>query len=155
MKVILTKSIYNLGEAGDICEVKNGYARNYLLPKKFAIKASDGSTKALNHQKKLIDKQKAKRQKEIQEIFNILNEKEINIKAKTASSDKLFGSVTNVMIANLIKENFNLDIDKRKIELSESIKTLGLFNLKIKLSEKFIPKLKLNVTSEEEQNNAT
>jgi len=118
MKVILRKDFVNLGDAGDIKEVSDGYARNYLIPNKIAVRADEGSTKAAVHQKKMIEQKKEKRKSSMLGIAESLNGKEVEIAVKTGENDKLFGSVTHSDVSKAVKSVLNVELDKRKIELS-------------------------------------
>ncbi|MFA5518142.1 MAG: 50S ribosomal protein L9 [Spirochaetota bacterium] len=147
MKVILQKDIPNLGDAGDIKDVADGYARNYLLPKKLVLLANESSKKAIEHQKKLIRLKKEKRKKESEKIFDILNGMEISIGAQVGEEGKLFGSVTSMDIAKKIKEN-GVEIDKRKILLEGPIRQEGEFDITIKLEESLNATIKVSVVKE-------
>ncbi|MDX1959179.1 MAG: 50S ribosomal protein L9 [Leptospiraceae bacterium] len=148
MKVILQKDYTNLGDAGDIKEVSDGYARNFLIPKRIAIRADEGSTKAALHQKKLIELKKDSRKKSMEGIADSLKGKQLEIKVKVGENDKLFGSVTPADISKLLKSE-NIDIDKRKIELLEHIKALGSYQVKIKLAEGIQPIIQITVSKAE------
>jgi len=144
IKLILQKDVLNLGDAGDIKEVKDGYARNYLIPNRLAIVADKGNTKNAVHIKKLVDLKKNKRNKEMQELSSKLNNKSVSISVQTGENDKMFGTVTAIDIASALKAEGFL-IDKRKIELDENIKTLGTFDAKIKLAEGIHSNITVNV----------
>lgn len=147
MKIILQKDVPHLGEAGDIKIVADGYARNYLLPNKFAERASEGKTKMALHQKKLAEIKKDKRKKSFKEISKTLEGKVYEFFVKTGENDKLYGSVTTIDIANLLKKD-GIEIDKRKIELPEHIKALGEYKVKIKLEEGIQAHVKLKIQKE-------
>ncbi|MBO8159644.1 50S ribosomal protein L9 [Thermosyntropha sp.] len=133
MKVILTQDIKQLGRAGDIKEVSDGYARNYLIPKGLAVEATAGKIKEVEEKKKSQERQKMKELEQAKELQKKLNGKEITIKAKTGDNDRLFGAVTPKEIAEAINKEFKVSIDKKKIEIGEPIKHLGEYNLKIKI----------------------
>ncbi|MBE7413417.1 MAG: 50S ribosomal protein L9 [Leptospiraceae bacterium] len=147
MKVILQKDVSNLGDAGDIKEVSDGYARNFLFPKKFAIRADEGNTKTAIHQKKMALLKKEKRKKTMSDLASSINGKEFELKVKVGEKDKLFGSVTANDISVMLK-NSGFDIDKRKIELSDQIKSLGEFSAKIKLADGINASVKIKVDKE-------
>jgi large subunit ribosomal protein L9 len=134
MKIILQKDFPNLGDAGDIKDVSDGYARNFLIPNRIAIRADEGSTKVALHQKKMINLKKDKRTKSMTDVANKLKGKEIEVFVKVGENDKLFGSVTPQDISLALK-NSGFEIDKRKIEISEAIKSLGSFQAKVKLAD--------------------
>jgi large subunit ribosomal protein L9 len=147
MKVILQKDIPNLGDAGDIKEVADGYARNYLLPKRLVLLANESSKKAIEHQKKLIRFKKEKRKKASEVIAEGLNGLEITIGAQVGEEGKLFGSVTSMDIAEKIREK-GFAIDKRKIQLDAPIKQEGEFEIAIKLEEGLNAVIKVSVVKE-------
>ncbi|MCX7678424.1 MAG: 50S ribosomal protein L9 [Spirochaetes bacterium] len=134
MKVILQKDIANLGEAGDLKEVSDGYARNYLIPKKLVIVANEASKKAIEHQKRLIKIKKEKRRKESEKLANTLNGRELKFTALAGEEGKLYGSITSMDIAKKLRE-MGFEIDKRKIQLDSPIKELGTFKATIKLED--------------------
>lgn len=144
MKVILQKDIPNLGDAGDIKDVADGYARNYLLPKKLVLLANESSRKAIEHQKKLIKLKKEKRKKVSEKIAEGLSGVEITIEAQVGEEGKLFGSVTSMDIAaKLLEKGF--EVDKRKILLDAPIKQEGEFEITIKLEEGLNARIKVSV----------
>jgi len=144
MKVILQKDIPNLGDAGDIKEVADGYARNFLLPKKLVIAANESSKKAMDHQKRLIKIKKEKRRKEGETIAGDLSGAVLNFTAQAGDEDKLFGSITSMDIATKLQE-MGYKIDKRKIVLENPIKKIGEHEIVIKLAEGLTSKVKVVV----------
>ncbi len=132
MKVILRKNFEQLGRVGDVVEVKDGYARNYLLPRQIAYIATKGNIRALEEEKQQIEKIEAKLLENAKKIADELANVSITIPVKVGEEDKIFGSVTSQMIADALKEK-NYDIDKRKIEIKEPIKALGIYDINIKL----------------------
>jgi len=147
MKVILQKDIHNLGDAGDVKNVADGYARNYLLPKKLVIAFNESSKKAIDHQKQIIKVKKEKRKKESDKIAQAFANIELKIKAKVGEEDRLFGSITALDIAKKLKEA-GFDIDKRRIHLDEQIKTLGEHKISVKLEEGLTAQVKVIVEKE-------
>lgn len=147
MKVILQKDVPNLGDAGDMKEVADGYARNYLLPKRLVILANEGSRKAIEHQKKLMKMKKEKRQKEMQTLAGTMSNVAVTILANAGEENKLFGSVTAMDITReLAKAGYV--IDKRKVQLADPIRELGEFEVSIKLGEGTSTKIKVTVAKE-------
>lgn len=132
MKVILRKNYTNLGKVGDLVDVKDGFARNYLLPKQIAYAATKGNISALEEEKKQIAKAEAKHLEKAKNMAAELQKLSITIPVKVGEEDKVFGSVTTQMIADALKEK-NYDIDKRKIVISEPIKSLGIYDVNVKL----------------------
>jgi len=148
MKIILRKDVDNLGKIGDLVTVKDGYSRNYLIPRNLAFFASDKAVKALEIEKKKISKRLAKEKITAEEVSQRLSELQISIPMKVGEEGKLFGSVTTQIIANeLILRGF--DIDKRQILIDESIKNLGVFDIRVKLHPEVYSTLKIWVISEE------
>lgn len=132
MKIILRKNYDQLGKIGDLVEVKDGFARNYLLPRQIAYIATKGNTRALEEEKLQAVKKEAKELEAAKLLATELEKISITIPVKVGEEDKLFGSVTNQMIADAIKEK-GYDIDKRKIEIDEPIKALGIYDVAVKL----------------------
>ena len=147
MKVILQKDIPNLGDAGDIKEVPDGYARNFLLPKNFVLVASEGSRRGMEHQKRLIKIKKDKRKKESEKLSDAISAVEIKVTALVGEEDKLFGSVTSMDIVKELKER-GFNIDKRKVLLENPIRQLGEFSVPIKLDEGLTASIKVIVEKE-------
>lgn len=132
MKVILRQNFEKVGQIGDIIDVRDGYARNYLIPRKIAYAALKGNIRSLEEEKKNLAK---KRQQELILAENLASELEkvsVTIQVQVGEEDKIFGSVTNQMIADALKEK-GYEIDRRKIEIEEPIKSLGIYGISIKL----------------------
>ena len=132
MKVILRKDFEQLGRIGEVIDVKDGYARNFLLPRQIAYIATAGSIRALEEEKKQVAKKLSKELEEAQKLSAELESVSVTIPVKVGEEDKLFGTVTTQMIADSLKEK-GYDIDKRKIEITEPIKALGIYSINIKL----------------------
>lgn len=147
MKVILRQTIDKLGKIGQIVDVKDGYALNYLIPKGFAYVAVKGNVKALEEEKKIVEKRNQQELKAAEMLASELEKISVTIPVQVGEEDKIFGSVTTQMIADALKEKGH-DIDKRKIELEEQIKTLGIYNVNIKLHPSVSAKIKLWVVRE-------
>jgi large subunit ribosomal protein L9 len=147
MKVILLKDVTNLGDSGDIKEVADGYARNYLLPRKFVLIANDKSKKIMDHQKKIIKIKKEKRKKLSEKAAEVLTGVSVTIKVQVGEEGKLFGSVTSMDIAKKLKEQGH-EIDKRKIILDSPLKNVGEYDVPVKLDEGLTAKIKVIVVTE-------
>lgn len=132
MKVILRRNFDQLGKVGDVVAVKDGYARNYLIPRQIVYQATKGNILALEEEKKQILKKEAKELDLAQKLANDIEKVSITIPVKVGEEDKIFGTVTNQMIADSMKEK-GYDIDKRKIEITEPIKSLGIYSVTIKV----------------------
>ncbi len=134
MEVILKQDIANLGYTNDIVNVKDGYARNYLIPNKMAIIANETNRKVLEELKRQQSFKEEKVKNEALEIAKALEGMQLRIAVKAGTSGKIFGSVNSVMIANAIKEAKNIELDRKRIHLNEdAIKELGNYKAKIKL----------------------
>ena len=144
MKVILTEDVAELGHGGDTINVKNGYARNYLLPRNLAIPATTGNLAAVDHLKKQMELRDRKRRRGAEQIRDYLERLELTEELLADDEGKVFGSVTNHRIAELIAEKGQA-IDKRIIQLDEPIKALGLFTIKVKLAKDVEANIKLKV----------
>lgn len=146
MKVILKENIDTLGHIGDIVKVAPGYARNYLLPKGFAVEATEKNAKALEH----VKRQMAYKKNKVTEAARILGAKleevTVEIVHQAGVEGKLFGSVTNMEIAAFLKEK-GIDIDRKKIVLAEPIKQLGEYGIPVKLHPEVTATLKVNVSA--------
>ncbi len=147
MKVILQKDIPNLGDAGDVKEVADGYARNFLLPKKLVIRYNESSEKAMRHQKRLINFKKEKRISQSEKLAEALADMEIKVAVQVGEEDKLFGSVTSMDIARHLAEK-GYQVDKRKIQLDDPIKKRGEYEVPVKLDEGVTATIKVIVDKE-------
>lgn len=136
MKIILTEDVKKVGKKGDILEVKDGYARNALLPKGLAIEANAVTLNQRKLEQKSEDKRKQAELDAAKQIEETLKDKEIKIPIKTGEGGKIFGSVTSKEIAETIKKETGIEIDKKKIQLKEAIKSLGSQKIAIKLHPK-------------------
>ena len=132
MKVILRKNFDQLGKIGDLVEVKDGYARNFLLPRQIAYVATKGNIRALEEEKQQLAKKEVKEFEAAKVLATELENVSITIPVKVGEEDKIFGSVTSQNISDALKEK-KYDIDKRKIDLEEPIKALGIYSVNIKL----------------------
>lgn len=148
MKVILLQNIKGLGKEGDVVNAKDGYATNFLFPKKLAIKASDENMNLLKEQIKQQEEQKLLEKQSAQDLYNKIHNKTFELKAKAGSGSRLFGSVTSKEIAEEISNVCNVNIDKRKIELEENIKEQGEREILIKLHPDITAKVIINVTAQ-------
>ena len=149
MEVILKQDIPGLGYKNDLLTVKNGYARNYLIPKGLAILATESSKKVLAEDKKQKAHKEEKILKEAEELAKGLEALKIKIAAKAGTSGKIFGSVNEIQIANAIKEQHKFDIDRKDISVDgESIKELGEYIAKIRLHKDVVVDLKFEVFAE-------
>jgi len=147
MKVILKEDVESLGKIGDIINVSNGYARNFLIPKDLAIEASGKNIKALEHDKRIIEKKAEKQKGKAEAMAEKLGAVTCTILRKVGEQDKLFGSVTTRDIEESLKEQ-GADIDKKNILLEEPIKSLGEFPVKVKLFSGVVAEIKVVVAGD-------
>lgn len=133
MKVILIQEVKKLGKKGEIIEVSNGYAWNYLIPKGLATEATDSKLKENEEQRTRQEKQQQKQKNQAVALKEKINGVRIKIKAHTGGGDKLFGAVTPKEIAEALQEQYGVKIDKKKIDISEPIKHLGEYPVKLKI----------------------
>jgi large subunit ribosomal protein L9 len=148
MQVILIQDVNNLGGSNELVTVKNGYGRNYLIPKKLAVEASPSNMKQLNEKMKQQVKKEAKLLAEINDVIAVLKEGVLKIGAKTGTSGKIFGSVTTVQIARAIKEQKGYEIDRRRIQIIDDVKELGTYKAKIDFSNGNETEVTFEVVSE-------
>ncbi len=147
MKVILRQNFEGLGQIGQVINVKDGYARNYLIPRKFAYPALQGNVRALDEEKKNLEKKKVQELTAAEVFASELEKISVTIPVQVGEEDKIFGSVTNQMIAEALKEKGH-EIDRRKIEIDEPIKSLGIYGINIKLHPSVSAKIKVWVVRE-------
>ncbi len=148
MKVILQKDVKNLGKKGEIVEVAEGYGRNFLLPRGLAVEATAGNLRQVEQQKKVEAARSARELKEAQADAAKLEGKTITIRAKVGGAGKLFGSITSQEVADQIKEQLAVDIDKRKIDLKEPIKSLGSYSVTARIHPEVHATFKVEVVAE-------
>lgn len=147
MKVILRRDHETLGKIGDVVDVKDGYATNYLLPRGIAYAALKGNIKSLEEEKKSAEKRSLQELKAAETLATELETVSVTIPVQVGEEDKIFGTVTTQMIADALKEKGH-DIDKRKIEIEEPIKALGIYGVSIKLHQNVNAKIKVWVVRE-------
>lgn len=128
MKVILIKEVDNLGGAYELVDVRPGYARNFLIPQKYAIEASASNLKQLNERQKVQKKKEEALLASISQLSAVLAEAPVKVSAKVGDNGKLYGSITTVQVARAIREQRNYEIDRRKINIIDEVKETGTFN---------------------------
>ena len=132
MKIILTENVDKLGNSGEIVEVKDGFARNYLLPRGLAEMATKSAVKAYNEQQKLAEKKEAATLVNAQKLADKLSKTSITATVTVGEDDKIFGSITNQNIADLLAEK-GFEVDRHNITIPEAIKALGTYTVQVKL----------------------
>lgn len=145
MKVILLENVKGSGKKSDVVNVSDGYAKNYLLPRKLAIEATKAALNELNIKQNASEYKKNKLIEESKNLAEKLEAKKIIIYVKAGENGKLFGAVTAKEISDEIKKQLNLDVDRRKIVLNEQIKSLGSWVINIKLCHEVVAKLNLEI----------
>ena len=131
MEVILIQDVDNLGGANEVVKVRNGYARNFLLPRKLAIEASPGNMKQLEEKRKQQQKKEDAMLAEVNSVIEKLNEAPVKVGAKTGTSGKIFGSVTSLQLSRAIRDQKGYEIDRKKITLPDEVKELGTYKAHI------------------------
>ena len=147
MKVILTETLDHVGDAGEIVDVKPGFARNYLLPRRLALIASSGNMAVYQEVKNQRGAQAAKEKKEAEDRAEALGKASVTIAVSVGEEDRIFGSVTNQQIADQLKEQ-NFEIDRRTIQLDEPIRALGVYDVPIRLHSEVEATVKVWVVKE-------
>lgn len=148
MKIILTKDVETLGNEGDIVEVKNGYARNYLLPSGFAVIANTGNLKTWENEKKARERRIAKEIESAKKQAEALSSAKYEIKVKVGEEGKLYGSVTTQDIAEVVSEVSKIEIDRKKITIADAIKAVGEYKATVKIYKDVKAELTISVVSE-------
>ena len=147
MEVILRQAVDNLGHPGDIVDVSSGYARNFLLPRGFAYEATPGNLKRIGQEKARLEAAENERRDAAQQLATKLEEVSLTFSAKVGEEGKLFGSVTNIHIEKALKAK-GLNVDRRKIQLAEPIKSAGDYDVPVRLSGDITVPLKVSVVSD-------
>lgn len=147
MKVVLLENVPSLGKAGDLVKVSDGYGRNFLIPQKKAVPATEKSLKVIEHQKRLVQQRIDKSKKDAEKLGREIEKLSCTFAKTVGESGKLFGSVTSMDIENYLKEN-GIEVDRKKIVLEEPIKNLGMFTVPIKLHPDVTTQLKVWVVQE-------
>ncbi len=148
MKVILCENVPNLGEMGMTVKVADGYARNYLLPRKLAVSADSSSAKQIEHELRIIRKREEKVRAELAAVAKKLSSVTVEIKAKAGAEDKIFGSVTTAQIAEGLRSH-GFAVDRKAVTLEDPIKSLGIYTANVRLIRGIDAPVKVWVTKEE------
>lgn len=147
MKVILLSDIKGVGKKDEIINAADGYARNYLLPKKLAVEANAENMTKLNNKKEAASFKKDVEKQNAEELAKKLKGIMLKLKVKAGENGKIFGGITSKEISENLKAQYGFEVDKKKIELKETIKALGEYNVSIKLFEGVVADLKIQVIS--------
>lgn len=147
MKVILREDIENLGRAGDIVKVADGYGRNYLIPKRLAVQADLRNVRALEHDRRVIEARAKKTRSSAEELGSKLSALSLTIPAKAGEEGKLFGAVTSRDIAEAL-DRAGVAVDRKLVLLAEPIKQVGEYKVKVKAGTEIVPEVSVSVVAE-------
>ena len=148
MRVLLTKDVENIGRAGDVKEVADGYGRNYLLPRKLAIAAGRGAEAEAKRLRDAAVKKETKERNDAQAVADEIDNKTVVVRLKVGAEDKAFGSITNQDVAQALKAQHRVEIDRHKIDLKEPIKSLGEHQVPLKLHRDVTASVNVIVTQD-------
>jgi len=148
MQVILIQDVDTLGQANEAVKVKNGYARNYLIPRKLAVEASPSNLKQLEEKLKVKAKKEAAMLAQVKQVIAALQNGPVKIGAKTGTSGKIFGSVTSLQIARAIKDQKGYEIDRKRITIVDEVKELGTYKSSIDFGGGNVAEMEFEVVSE-------
>lgn len=148
MKLILQQDVKGLGKKDDIVEVSEGYARNFLLPKKLAAPATEAIVKQVKDQKAAQARREQRAADEARVLASQLSKVSVTVRVKTGEGGKLFGSVTGKDVADVLEQQHGLEIDKRKVELKETVKSLGTYTATVRVHPDISAQVSVNVVGE-------
>lgn len=148
MEIILIQDVDNLGAANEVVKVRNGYARNFLIPQKFAVEASPSNRKQLDEKMKQVHKKEAAMLAALKEVIAKLKDGALKIGAKTGTSGKIFGSVTSLQLSRAIREQKGYEIDRKKISIVDEVKELGTYKATIEFGNGNSTELEFEVVAE-------
>lgn len=148
MKIVLRQDVPKLGEAGSIQTVANGYARNYLIPKGMAVLATDGEIKTAQHNMQVRERKVARQEEQLQSFADKIDGTRIEFTALAGNQGRLFGSVTTSEIAEQLEEKIGEEIDRRKIQLTEPLRTIGEHEVEIHLVGRLRPTITVVINAE-------
>ena len=148
MQVILIQDVDNLGGVNELITVKNGYARNFLIPKKMAVEANASTLKQMGEKSKQIRKKEDKLLAEISKVTEVLKASPLKIGAKTGTTGKIFGSVTTLQVARAIRDQKGFEIDRRRIHITDDIKELGTYKASIDFGNNTTAEVEFEVVGE-------
>ena len=148
MEIILIKDVDNLGGANEVVKVRNGYARNFLIPQKFAVEASPSNMKQLDEKRKQLKKKEDQMLAQVNLVIAKLKEGALKLGAKTGTSGKIFGSITSLQISRAIREQKGYEIDRRKISIVDEVKELGSYKANIDFGNGHSTEVEFEVVAE-------
>ncbi len=147
MKLVLLDDVKTLGKAGAVVDVAEGYARNFLLPRKLAAEASKGTLSVLAEKKRVQNKRESEALAATQALAQLLESKPVSVRAKCGGNGRLFGAITNSHIADAIRDVFEVTLDRHKIDQKTNIKALGSYPVEIRLGNNIVAKATVNVVA--------
>jgi len=147
MIIILLKDVKGTGKTGEVVKVSDGYARNLLIPKGFAMEATEGNVRSLEKQKSILEGKKADELSKAKELAEKIGNLSVHIKTKSGEGGKLFGSITSKDIAEALKEQHKIDIDKKKFLMPNPIKTAGETTVEIKIFHEVVATLRVSINA--------
>jgi len=148
MQVILIQDVDNLGGRNELVTVKNGYARNYLIPQKYAVEASSSNLKQLQEKQKVQAKKEAAMLAQINKVIEVLKASPVKVGAKTGTTGKIFGSVTSLQITRAIRDQKGYEIDRKRISIVDEVKELGTYKATIDFGNGNITEIEFEVVGE-------
>lgn len=148
MQIILIKDVDNLGSAHELVEVKPGYARNYLIPQKFAVEASSSNRKVMEERQKQMQKRENALIAEIAKVTEVLKSSPVKLGAKIGTSGKIFGSVTSIQLARAIREQKGYEIDRRRIAIVDDVKETGTYKATVDFGKDKVVEIEFEVVGE-------
>lgn len=148
MKVVLIQDVKDVGKAGQVKDVADGFARNYLFPRKLAVPATEAQLKKLAEQQAVKARQQAKAEQEARELGERIAETNLVFKVKVGEQQRLYGSITSGDIAEALSKRVSKEIDKRRVEMHEPIKHLGTFKVPVRLAKDVVPQVTVIVEQE-------
>ncbi len=151
MEVILLQDVARLGKAGDVCKVAPGFARNHLIPKGLAVVVTGSALSQLEQRRKVEARREKALETEAKELASKLEGVTLTISAKTGEKERLYGSVTTGDIAQALEEETGIEVDRRKIELEEPIRQLGIYTVPIRLLSYLSPSIRVDVVGQDEE----
>ena len=150
MDVILLENVARVGRAGEVCKVAPGYARNHLFPKGLAVLASEGALRQIEQEREVEAKRQKQLEAETRELAGELEGLTLTIHAKPGEKDRLYGSITSSDIAEALEKETGRSIDRRKLELEEPIRQLGIYTVPVRLLPDQIPSIRVDVVGQDE-----
>ncbi|MGD8625078.1 MAG: 50S ribosomal protein L9 [Anaerolineae bacterium] len=151
MEVLLVKDVERQGKAGEVISVSDGYARNFLLPRGLAVAATPGAIKQAEREQEAEERRQAQELSEAQALAQVLDGVTVTFQARAGESDRLYGSITKANIAEALEEEVGQEVDRRKIEMDESLKDLGTHAITIRLAPEAEAKVTVVIEREEEE----